>query len=93
MAPTIWVQSLAVLKYTQKHVEGMQIQQGSWDQLASQLPCSACLAGKMRKTRKNPSKEYTEVNNLALSWTASTTDKESRSNERVSMNWGIVNKQ
>jgi hypothetical protein len=57
---------LAVLKYTQKHAEGMQIQQGSWDQLASQLPCSACLAGKMRKTRKNPLNEYTEVNNLAL---------------------------
>ncbi len=71
----------------------MHIQQGSWDQLASQLPCSACLAGKMRKARKNPSKEYTEVNNLALSWTASTTDKESRSNEQVSMDWGIINKQ
>jgi hypothetical protein len=82
-----------VLKHTQKHVEGMNIQQGSWEQLASQLPCSACLAGKMRKTRKNPSKEYTEVTNLALSWTASTQDHENRSNERVSMDWGIVNKQ
>ena len=85
--------SLAVLKHTQKHVDGMNVQKGSWDQLTSQLPCSACLAGKMRKTRKNPSKEYTKVTNLALSWTASTIDKENRSNERVSMDWGIVNKQ
>ncbi len=61
--------SLAVLKHTQRHVEGMQIQQGTWKQLETQLPCSACIAGKMRKTRKNPTKEFTEVNNLALSWT------------------------
>jgi hypothetical protein len=85
--------SIEVLKHTHKHVDGMQIQQGSWNQLASQLPCSACIAGKMRKTRKNPTKEYTEVTNLALSWTASTSDHESRPNERVSLDWGIVNKQ
>jgi hypothetical protein len=82
-----------VLKHTKKDVEGVHIQQGSWGQLASQVPCYTCLAGKMRKTRKNPSKEYTEVIRLALSWTASTANKESRSNERVSMDWGIVNKQ
>jgi transposase InsO family protein len=84
--------SLAVLKHTQKHVEGMQIQQGTWKQLETQLPCSACIAGKMRKTRKNPTKEFTEVNNLALSWTANTEDKETRANESVSLDWGIIHK-
>ncbi len=74
--------SIEVLKHTHKHVDGMQIQKVSWHQLASQLPCSACIAGK-----------YTEVTNLALSWTASTSEHESRPNERGSMDWGIVNKQ
>ena len=70
----------------------MQIQQGTWKQLESQLPCSACIAGKMRKTRKNPAKEFTEVNNLALSWTDNTAEKETRSNESVSLDWGIIHK-
>jgi hypothetical protein len=39
----------AVLKHTQQHVCGMQVQKGSWKTLKSLLPCSACLAGKMRK--------------------------------------------
>jgi hypothetical protein len=46
----------------------------------------------MRKTRKNPAKEFTEVNNLALSWTANTAEKETRSNESVSLDWGIIHK-
>ncbi len=65
----------------------MQIQQGTWKQLETQLPCSACIAGKMRKAKKNPAREFTEVNNLALSWTANTADKETRANERVSLDW------
>jgi hypothetical protein len=85
--------SLQILKHTQKHIDGMHIQKGSWDTLASQLPCSACVAGKMRKSRKNPTREYTEMTNLALSWDATTKDHENRPNERVSLDWGIINKQ
>ncbi len=80
--------SLAVLKSTQKHAEGVQIQQGSWNHLQTQLPCSACIAGKMRKSRKNSTKEYTEMTNLALSWTANTEEKETRPNQCVSLDWG-----
>ncbi len=44
--------SETVLEHTQKNVIGMTIQQGSWEQMTKLLPCDACLAGKMRKTRK-----------------------------------------
>ena len=75
-----------------QHVEGMQVQQGSWKTLEGQLPCSACIAGKMRKTRKNPTKTFVDVENLALSWTPATANKTVRSNELVSFDWGIINK-
>jgi hypothetical protein len=84
--------SAQVLKPTQKHVNGMHIQQGSWSTLESQLPCSACIAGKMRKTRKNPTKSYTDVENLALSWNSATDDKNVTPNAIVSMDWGIIHK-
>jgi hypothetical protein len=35
--------SEAVLRHTQQHVYGMQVQQGSWKKLKALLPCSACL--------------------------------------------------
>jgi hypothetical protein len=86
----------AVLKHTQSHVEGLQIQQGTLKNLSALLPCSACLAGKMRKTVKQPHKNYTEVNNLVtnapLSWTPSTSNKFVNPNHTVSVDWGIVNK-
>ena len=54
----------AVLKYTQSHVEGLHIiQHGTLNNLFKLLPCSACLAGKMRKTNKQPQKNYTEMQN------------------------------
>ena len=85
-----------VLKHTQSHVEGLQIQQGTLKNLSALLPCSACLAGKMRKTVKQPHKNYTEVNNLLtnapLSWTPSTSNKFVNPNHTVSVDWGIVNK-
>ncbi len=67
--------SVQVLKHTQKYVDGMHVQQGSWSTLESQLPCSTCIAGKMRKTRKNPTKSYTDVENFALSRHSATADK------------------
>jgi hypothetical protein len=41
-----------VLRRTQLHVIGMEVQMGSWPHLKNNLPCNACLAGKMRKTRQ-----------------------------------------
>ena len=86
----------AVLKLTQSHVDGLQIQQGTLHDLSKLLPCSACLAGKMRKTNKQPTKNYTEISNLLtnspLSWTPSTADKFVNPNHTVSVDWGIINK-
>jgi hypothetical protein len=69
----------------------MQVQKGSWKTLKSLLPCSACLAGKMRKQNNAHARDYTDLNNLAISWTASTNYKNVRPNEKVSVGWGIIN--
>jgi hypothetical protein len=71
----------------------MNVQQGSWKKLKQQLPCSSCLAGKMRKLNKAGAKDYTDLDNLALSWTPNTAEKKVRPNEEVSIDWGITNKQ
>jgi hypothetical protein len=84
--------SAQVLKHTQRHVEGMNAQMGSWSQLKQLLPCSACLAGKMKKTRKTPKTGYTDIDNLAVSWQPGTVKKISAPNELVSLDWGIINK-
>jgi hypothetical protein len=63
--------------------------------------CSACLAGKMRKLNHPPTKGFTEVSNLItstttinapLSWTPSTEHKLVNPNEKISVDWGIINK-
>ncbi len=36
-----------VLRRTQPHVKGMEVQMNSWLQLRNHLPCDGCLAGKM----------------------------------------------
>jgi hypothetical protein len=60
--------SEAVLQRTQHHVIGMQVRKDSWKMLSTQLPCNACLAGKMRKMKKGTSSStFTNVKNLALS--------------------------
>ena len=82
--------SEAVLKHTQHHVCGMQVQHGSWKKLKALLPCSACLAGKMRKANKATAKDFTAIENLALSWTAATAKKNVRPNEIVAVDWGIL---
>jgi hypothetical protein len=84
--------------HTHKHVQGMAIQQGSWKELTSKLPCNACLAGKMQKTRKSASRDYVDIGNLTtlvnspLSWTSSTEYKVVQPNLKVAVDWGIVNK-
>jgi hypothetical protein len=84
--------SEVVLKRTQGHVFGMEVQLGSWDKLKDNLPCSACLAGKMRKTRKAQSSAFTPVQNLALSWTLNTDSKMTIPNKNISTDWGIIHK-
>ena len=63
------------------------------------LPCSACLAGKARKTKKQPVKNFTDTANLAttvtnapLSWTPTTEHKVVEPNQTISLDWGIINK-
>ena len=86
-----------VLRNTQQHVNGLHIQHGTLKELDKLTPCSACLAGKMRKTNRPSSKNFTEVSNLVLNnspltWSPSTADKVVNSNDTVSVDWGIVNK-
>jgi transposase InsO family protein len=90
--------STSVLKHTHQHVKGMTIQQGSWKDIKEKLPCNACLAGKMQKTRKATSKDYVDIGNLVtlsnvpLSWTPSTVHKITQPNLKVDVDWGIINK-
>jgi hypothetical protein len=83
---------LEVLKHTQHNVTGMNVQLGSWTQLKQQLPCAACLAGHMRKTKKTPVLNYTDIQNLAISWTPSTEQKHVTPNHKIALDWGIINK-
>ncbi len=46
--------SAVLLQRTQQHVDGLQIRQGTLKHLPKLLPCSACLAGKLRKNRQQP---------------------------------------
>ncbi len=84
--------SADVLKHTQQHVEGLTTQMGSWKQLKQLLPCSACIAAKMRKTKITPTSNYTDVTNCAMSWTPGEDNKTSTTNEIVSLDWAIINK-
>ena len=97
-----------VLERTKANVKGMNIQHQSWKQLKQLLPCTACIAGKMRKSKKANPKQYSDHMNLAItneseednkqiqnnavSRTAATTQQTNTRNERVSVDWAIVNK-
>jgi hypothetical protein len=48
----------SILKQTQNHVIGMNVQLGSWKVLETQLPCTACLAGKNAKNEENPNQSF-----------------------------------
>ena len=76
---------------------GLHIQHGTLKDLDKLTPCSACLAGKMRKTNRPSSKNFTDVTNLVLNnspltWSPSTADKIVNPNDTISVDWGIVNK-
>ena len=88
----------AVLQRTQQHVDGLQIRQGTLKDLPKLLPCSACLAGKLRKNRQQPMRNYTDITNLTtftntpLSVTAGTMSHDVTPNTTISVDWGIINK-
>jgi hypothetical protein len=82
---------------TQQHVDGSEIRQGTLKDLPKLLPCSACLAGKLRKNRQQPMRNYTDINNLTtfnntpLSVTAGTMNHDVTPNTTISVDWGIIN--
>ena len=81
------------MQRTQRNVLGMNVQQQSWNQLDSLLPCSGCVAGKMRKTNRGLPVDYSDVKVLAVSRTPATQIQSNRRNETVSVDWAIVNKE
>jgi hypothetical protein len=70
----------------------MNVQLGSWKVLETQLPCTACLAGKMRKTKKTPTKGFTNINTFAVTWKPGHENQIVNSNESVALDWGIIHK-
>jgi hypothetical protein len=70
----------------------MNVQLGSWKALDTQLPCTACLAGKMRKTKKTPTKGFTDINAFVVTWKPGNKNHVINSNETVALDWGIINK-
>ncbi len=85
----------SVLKHNQHQVEGLKVRQVTLNDLSKLLPCSACLAGKARKAKKQPVKNFTDTANLAititnapLSWAPNTEHKVVEPNQTVSHRLG-----
>ena len=98
-----------VMMRTQKNVTGMRIQNDSWKSLDTLLPCSSCVAGKMRKSNAARAATYSDMKTLttnliasqnparhygfAVSRTPATTEQSNERNKLVSVDWAIVNKE
>jgi hypothetical protein len=94
---------------TQKNVTGMKIQNDSWKLLDTQLPCSSCVAGKMRKLNAAKALDYSDLKTLtntiiasqnparhfgfAVSRTPATTAQSNERNKLVSVDWAITHKE
>ena len=94
---------------TQKNVIGMRVQSDSWKTLDTQLPCSSCVAGKMRKLNASKAASYSDLKTLttiilasqnparhfgfAVSRTPATTAQSNERNKVVSVDWAIINKE
>ncbi len=94
---------------TQNNVQGMRIQNDSWKLLDTQLPCSSCVAGKMRKSNAAKASDYTDLKALttrllasqnpaqhfgfAVSRTPATTAQSNERNKLVSVDWAIIHKE
>jgi hypothetical protein len=55
--------------------------------------CSSCIAGKMQKTNRGLPVDYSDMKVLAVSHTPATQIQSNRRNEKVSVDWAIVNKE
>jgi hypothetical protein len=62
------------------------------EEIESPLTLQRMPSGQMRKANKTTAKDFTAIENLALSWTAATEKKNVRPNEIVAVDWGILNK-
>jgi hypothetical protein len=94
---------------TQKNVTGMRIQNDSWKLLGTQLPCSSCVAGKMRKSNAAKALDYSDLKTLtttiiasqnparhygfAVSRTPATTTQSNERNKLVSVDWASIHKE
>jgi hypothetical protein len=97
------------MQRTQRNVLGMNVQQDSWKTLDNLLPCSACVAGKMRKANSPSTQTYSDIRALstdliaqlnparhhgfAVSLTPATTVQSNQRNKILSVDWAIINKQ
>ena len=87
----------------------MRVQTDSWKTLDTQLPCSSCVAGKMRKLNASRAASYSDLKTLttnilasqnparhfgfAVSRTPATTAQSNERNKVVSVDWAIINKE
>jgi hypothetical protein len=87
----------------------MNVQQDSWKSLDTLLPCSSCVAGKMRKANSPSTQTYSDIRALttdllaqqnparhfgfAVSRTPATTAQINQRNKIISVDWAMVNKQ
>ena len=94
---------------TQKNVSGMRVQNESWKALDTQLPCSSCVAGKMRKYNAAKASNYCDLKTLtthiiasqnparhygfAVSRTPATTAQSNERNKLISVDWAIIHKE
>jgi hypothetical protein len=71
----IWHTRLAcackeVMQRTQRNVIDMNVQHDSWKTLDTLLPCSACVAGKMRKAHSPSTQSYSGIRALTTNLVA-----------------------
>ncbi len=87
----------------------MNVQHDSWKSLDHLLPCSACVAGKMRKANTPSTQTYSDLRALttdllaqhnparhfgfAVSRKPATTAQINQRNQIVSVDWTIINRQ
>ena len=84
--------SIKKLRDIHSNVDGMEVQQGTWNRLKDLLPCEACVAGKLRKFHHTRPSEFFPIESLATrAQSTNSIDEVGREqNDIVSVDWGIV---
>ena len=84
--------SIKKLRDIHSNVDGMEVQQGTWNRLKDLLPCEACVAGKLRKFHHTRPSEFFPIESLAArAQSTNSIDEVGREqNDIVSVDWGIV---